>query len=197
MNTNTCNISNCNASNQLKEFVINDKVFKETISWQVIQQRISEIAKQINIDYQGKQPTFLIAMKGAMFFGVELLKEIQLPCIVEVISAKSYGTNMQSVPDNVAVQHHNIKLENKDVIIVEDIVDTGYTIKKLLEVINNQNPKSIAVAALIAKPEKFCIDVKIDYLGFTVSPEFIIGCGMDYDEFGRNLKGIYTLSVDE
>ena len=182
-----------NASNESDECVINNKIFRKTISWQAVKQRVAEIAKQINIDYQGRRPTFVIAMKGAMFFAVELLKEIEVDCIVEIISAKSYGANMQSTPDNLTVQCYDIEIKNKDIIIVEDIVDSGYTMKKILEIINNESPNSIAIATLIAKPEKFCVDIKIDYLGFSVSPEFIVGCGMDYDEFGRNLKGIYTL----
>ncbi|MPM71294.1 Hypoxanthine phosphoribosyltransferase [bioreactor metagenome] len=135
---------------------------------------------------------FLIALNGAMFWAVELLKEINLQCKLETIHAKSYGNAMQS-DGNVSVMYNNMDLENKDIIIIEDIVDTGYTMQKLLETINIQKPKSVAIAALITKPEKIVINIKIDYLGFAIPPEFIIGCGMDYKEFGRNLRGIYRL----
>ena len=176
----------------MEEYVINKLIFKKTISENEIDKAVSKIAKKINKDYQNSQPCFLITMKGAIFFGVELLKQIKLPCTIDVISAKSYGEKMKSNGE-VSIYHSNLDLKGKDVILIEDIVDTGYTLEKLLKTINSFSPKSVKVASLIAKPEKFCVDVHIDYLGFSVKPEFIIGYGLDFNELGRNLRGIYTL----
>jgi hypoxanthine phosphoribosyltransferase len=177
----------------MEKYTINKLTFKKTISEEKINEKIAEIAKKINEDYKNSQPCFLITMKGAIFFAVEILKQIEIPCTIDIISAKSYGEKMKSNPGEVSIQHNNLDLKGKDVILVEDIVDTGYTLEKLLKTLNFFSPKSVKVATLLAKPDKFCVDVHIDYLGFSMSPEFIIGFGLDFNEFGRNLKSIYTL----
>lgn len=177
-----------------KKYTINKLSFVQTITEQEVSGVIAKIAQRINEDYKGKQPCFLITMKGAIFFGVELLRQIDLPCTLDVISVKSYGKKMKSNPSDISIHHENLDLRGKDVILVEDIVDTGYTLEKLLKTLEQFQPKSLAVASLVAKPEKYCVNVRIDYLGFSLSPEFIIGSGMDFNEQGRNLKGIYSLT---
>ncbi len=178
-----------------RKYQINHLNFKPYLSEREVDSAIKKIAEDINKDYKERTPVFLITLKGAMFFGVKLLQNIELDCKVEVIAAKSYGSNMHSC-GKVEVQESSINLKEQDVIIVEDIIDTGYTIDKLLKTIQKHDPRTVAVASLVAKPEKFCVDININYLGFSVPPNFIIGSGMDYDERGRNLSGIYILEND-
>jgi len=175
-----------------EEYVINNLVFVPFISKNEIDDAIIKIASRINKDYKNKTPLFLITLKGAIFFAADLLRFIKIDCEIETISAKSYGEKMET-SGKVKVMLENIDLTGKDIIILEDIVDTGLTLEKLKQVINLRSPRSISVASLLAKPEKFCVDVKIDYLGFSIPPRFVIGNGLDFDERGRNLSGIYVL----
>jgi len=177
----------------IKKYSINKLTFVQTITEQEVSKVISKIAQKINEDYKGKQPCFLITMKGAIFFGVDLLRQIELPCTLDIISVKSYGEKMQNHPSDISIYYENLNLKGKDVILVEDIIDTGYTLEKLLKTLEQFQPKSISVASLVAKPEKYCVNVRIDYLGFSLPSNFIIGSGMDFNEQGRNLKGIYSL----
>ncbi len=177
-------------------YKINNLNFVPLISESEVHKTILDISKQINEDYKNSVPVFLITLKGAVFFAVKLLENIELDCEIEVISAKSYGSEMKS-SGNVIINVADLNLENRDVIIIEDIIDTGYTMDKLLPIIHKQSPRSVAIASLLAKPEKMCVDIKINYLGFNIPSDFIIGSGLDFDEKGRNLAGIYVLQENK
>jgi len=173
-------------------YTIDNYVFQQIIDSSTINNRIIEIAKQINKDYQNKEPLFLIVLTGGMFFGMELLKHIKLNCKYSAISAKSYGDAMIS-SGNVAIDMFNCNLINEDIILVDDIIDSGLTMTKIAERIKQQNVSSISIATLINKPDCNKSKVKLDYVGFNLGDEFLIGCGLDYKGYGRNLTGIYSL----
>ena len=173
-------------------YQIDNYIFKKNIDVVEINKKIKKIAEQINIDYQDKTPLFLITLAGGIFFGVELLKHIKLKCKCEVISAKSYGKNMKS-SGNVAIEMFNCEIENEDVILIEDIVDTGLTMTKVIKEIQNRNPASLSIATLINKPICNKYELTLNYVGFNLGSEFIVGCGLDYKGYGRNLDSIYSL----
>lgn len=174
------------------EIIIGDHSFKQFISKGKIEKRIRELAFEINNDYHRKELVFLITLKGAIFFAVDLLKKVKVPVCIETIIAKSYGNNLESA-GKVNFFINSELLRNKDVLIVEDIVDTGLTISTIIEEVKKFEPKSIEVATFLIKPENLKFDIKIKYFGFKIPKDFVIGYGLDYAEFGRNLTTLYIL----
>jgi hypoxanthine phosphoribosyltransferase len=169
---------------------INDLQFKPFIGNEKIQHRILEIANQINLDYKDKNPILLITLKGSIIFAADLIREINLDLQIETIIAKSYGAHIESL-GNVEVIENKIDFVDRDIIIIEDIVDTGRTMIALIERLKTYNPGSIEICTLLFKPDKLESKLNIKYVGFEISPLFVVGYGLDYDEKGRNLKDIY------
>ncbi len=169
-----------------------DKKFKVYISPQEIDDKISIIADSINSDYKDKSPVFLTILNGAVVFATDLLRKINLDCEIEFLSAKSYGNAMQT-SGKVDLKHYGLNLKDRDVIIVEDIVDTGHTMTKLYENLKQYEPKSIKSASLLSKPAMRQVEVKVHYLGFEIEPVFVVGYGLDYASKGRQLPAIYKL----
>ena len=166
-----------------KNILENVKVLYEE---EVLQKRIAQLAKQIDADYKGKTVTVISVLIGAVFFTVDLVTKMKTPIELEVMQVSSYeGTE--------STQKINIKkdldqsIAGKDVLIVEDIIDTGYTLKYLKEYLMMQKPNSLKLAVLADKKERRKVDVKIDYTGFVIPNKFVIGYGFDYNEIGRNL----------
>ncbi len=174
----------------LNKIALNGKVFHKFISRDIIKDTVSKIACQINKDYESKTPVFLIVLKGSVFFGADLLREINLECSMETIRAKSYGKEMHS-SGKVDLFIENLNLKGKDLIIVEDIVDSGLTLKTLIERIKETNPASIEVASFLFKPDSVEVDLNIKYIGIKIPSDFVLGYGLDYAELGRNLQDIY------
>ena len=172
-----------------------DKQFEIAYSYAELQSTISEMANKINNDYKDKEITFLIVLKGAMPFAVDLMKSINNNCIVETISAKSYGNEMES-SGTVQIFPENLDVKNKDVVILEDIVDTGRTLKALKEKLWEQKPKSVEIATLFSKPAQRVVEIDVKYIGIEIPPIFIVGYGLDYAEQGRQLPAVYQLSMD-
>ncbi|MFN3307105.1 MAG: hypoxanthine phosphoribosyltransferase [Candidatus Kapaibacteriota bacterium] len=183
-------------SNQVKfrknELRIYDKKFVKFISYSEIINRIKLISDEIKRDYKGKEPVIVVILKGAIFFATELLKNLDFPLRVETLKAKSYGNRMKS-SGNVELFITCEDLEGRDIILVEDIIDTGLTISTVVKELLNYKPNSIKIATLLLKTEKFKVDLKIDYCGFEIPDRFVIGFGLDFAELGRNLKHIYIL----
>lgn len=175
-------------------YEINNKKFKIFIPAEKITQRIKELGFQISKDYSGKKPLFLIILKGSIFFASDLLRLIELDCRIETISVKSYGNEMKSSGNVEVGMASNIDFTGQDIIIIEDIVDTGTTLNYLINKISEYRPASLEVAALLVKPEQNKYDIKVKYMGFEVPPAFIIGYGLDYAEKGRQLPDIYALA---
>lgn len=173
-----------------KEISINNLTFKPYISEKEISKRVKEIGKQINNDYKDKFPILLLTLKGAIIFGADLIREISVPSQIETIIAKSYGILTQS-SGNVQVIENKIDFNNRHIIIIEDIVDTGLTMKSLIARLNQYSPKSIEICTLLFKPTNMEVPLSIKYVGFEIEPLFVVGYGLDYAESGRNLKDIY------
>lgn len=175
---------------------VHDRAFKPFISAQEIEEMVQKIANTINADFASEELTALVIMKGAMFFASDLLRKIHVPVKVETLRAHSYGDNMLSsgsvfIPESVA------DLSGQNVLIIEDIVDTGTTIAELIKHIAGQTPKSITVAALLSKPQMHSQVLSIDYVGAEIPPAFVVGYGMDYAGYGRGLDAIYVVVEPE
>jgi hypoxanthine phosphoribosyltransferase len=159
----------------------------------VIRARVKELAVQISKDYSEREPVFLGVLKGAVFFLVDLMREMTIPLKIDFISAASYGSGMSSSGSVKLNKDFKVPIEDKHVILVEDIVDTGLTVAKVLKMLRDQGPVSIKLCALIDKLERRDMDIVIDYCGFQVKEGFLIGYGLDYNEQYRYLKDIYIL----
>jgi hypoxanthine phosphoribosyltransferase len=176
----------------MKTIKILDKNFRESITAREIQIRIEQLAKQINQDFSGKEVDFLVVLNGAFMFAAELLKKIHLNCRVLFLRLSSYEGTASS--GNVKqIIGLNESIANKNVVILEDIIDSGNTINSLIDRISTQNATEIRIASLLFKPGSYLKQNKIHYIGFEIPNDFIVGYGLDYDGFGRNLESIYTI----
>lgn len=182
--------------NLVKTIEVYDKKFEMAFSADKIQAEIRTIAAQINKDYKDKTITFLIVLKGAMPFACDLMKSIECNCIVETITAKSYGNEMES-SGTVKISPKNLDVFGKDIIIIEDIVDTGRTLKALSELLISNKPNSLEIATLFSKPAQRVVEIDVKYIGIEIPPIFIVGYGLDYAEQGRNFSAVYQLCADD
>ncbi len=167
--------------------------FKVYITAEEIDNIISRIAIQINEDYKDKSPVFLTILNGAVLFATDLIRKINLDCEIEFLSAKSYGSSMQS-SGIVELQSYGLNIKDRDVIIVEDIVDTGHTLTNLYNNLHQFEPKSVKTACLLSKPAMRKVEVEVHYIGFEIEPVFVVGYGLDYANKGRQLPAIYKLT---
>ena len=177
----------------MKQVKLKDKEFGVSIPAEKIQSIISEIAQKINTDYKDKNvPLFISILNGSFMFTADLFKHIDFTCEVTFLKLTSYrGTSSTgSVRQLIGV---NESIEGRDVIVLEDIVDTGITIEQILGQLKSFEPASVKVASLLFKPEAYQKEMKIDYIGMEIPNDFIVGYGLDYDGLGRNLADIYTL----
>lgn len=168
---------------------MSDKI-RILISEEEINQRIEEIGKQISEDYAGKNIHLICVLKGGVFFTCELAKRISTSLSMDFMSISSYGDEQQSSGVVKIVKDLDEPLEGKDVLIVEDIIDSGRTLNYLIEILHKRNPNSIRLCTLLDKPERRVVDVKVDYVGFNIPDEFVVGYGLDYKQIYRNLPYI-------
>ena len=154
-----------------------------------IQKRIKELAEKIDSDYKGKEVVIISILKGAVFFTVDLVKKMKTPIILEVMQVSSYN-GTESTGKISIIKDLSFDIERKDVIIVEDIIDTGYTLKVLKENLLARNPNSLKIAVLLDKKERRKVEVLVDYVGYEIPNKFVVGYGFDVDERGRNLPYI-------
>lgn len=169
--------------------------FKVLISKDEIENRLCNLAEEIEKDYKDKEITVVCVMRGACFFAVNLTLKIKNSIKYEFIELSSYNDKTESSGKIKVINDLRSSIENKDVLIIEDIIDTGKTMDFLVKYLKNKNPKSIKICVLADKPERRIIDVKADYIGFTVPNKFIIGYGFDVDNKYRNLP--YIAYLDE
>jgi hypoxanthine phosphoribosyltransferase len=155
-----------------------------------VNKKIKEIGAQINKDYAGKSVHLICVLKGAAFFACELAKRIELPVSLDFMSVSSYGDATESSGVVKIVKDLDEPLEGKDVIIVEDIVDSGRTLGYLMEMLKRRNPSSLTACTLLDKPERRVVDVDVKYTGFDIPDEFVVGYGIDYAQKYRNLPYI-------
>lgn len=174
---------------------LNDKAFDVFIQEEEILKEISDLANRINTDYKGQEVTFMAILNGAFMFAADLLKSIIIPCEISFVKVSSYhGTTSTGRVDELIGL--NADLGNKNVIILEDIVDTGITIDKIITLLASENLKSVKVCTLLYKPSAFLGKKAPEYVGFSIPNAFVVGYGLDYDEKGRNLREIYQLKED-
>lgn len=157
--------------------------------------RVREIGAQVSKDYEGKQVHLICVLKGGVFFTCELAKRITVPVSLDFMSVSSYGADTKSSGIVKIVKDLDEPLEGKDVLIVEDIIDSGRTLSYLIEILKKRNPNSIRLCTLLDKPERRVKDVKVDYVGFNIPDEFVVGFGLDYDQKYRNLPFIGVVEV--
>lgn len=171
---------------------VHDKQFIPYLSEAVIQEKIGELAAQINIAYAGKRPLFVAILNGSFMFAADLFKQITIDAEISFIKLASYkGT--KSTGQVLTAIGLDADLHNRHVIIVEDIIDTGKTLHSFLPQLHHQQPASVALAILLHKPEATEYPLTIDYCCFSIPNKFVVGYGLDYDGLGRNLKEIYQL----
>lgn len=176
----------------MKTVRVKDLEFSLSVTAREIDTIITGMAEQINRDYAGKNPLFLAVLNGAFIFAADLIRKVTVPCEVSFVKFASYSgmVTTHKVKELIGV---NEALAGRHVIIVEDIVDTGITMDKLISDIHSKSPASVKLACFCFKPAAFQKKFGIDYLGMSIPNEFIVGYGLDYDGFGRNLPEIYTL----
>ncbi len=171
---------------------VNGKTFKTSITEEQIKLRVKEVAGQISKDFEGKNPLLLGVLNGAFIFAADLMREMTIPCEISFVKLASYqGTVSTGKVQEVLGINEN--LTGRHVIIVEDIVDTGRTMKQMIESLGTRNPASVHICTLFVKPEKLEEPLNIEYSAFSIPNDFILGYGLDYDQQARGLKEIYTL----
>lgn len=171
---------------------VHDKAFDIYLSETTIQAKVAELAQQINEDYAGKKPLFIAVLNGAFMFAADLFKHLTIDaeiCFIKLVSYKG----MKSSGHVTTAIGLDQDLYNRDVVIVEDIVDTGKTLGLFIPKLQHQHPASLKIAALLHKPEATKHPLDISYVGFTIPDKFVVGYGLDYDGLGRNLKEIYQV----
>jgi hypoxanthine phosphoribosyltransferase len=171
---------------------VHNKEFIPYISALEIDKEIKRVAKEINRDYEGKKPLFIAILNGAFIFAADLFKKINVEAEICFIKLASYK-GVKSTGKVITAIGLDTEIYNRDVVIVEDIVDTGKTLWQFLPTLEHQHPASLKIAALLHKPSATVHELNIDYLGFTIPDKFVVGYGLDYDGLGRNIKEIYQL----
>ena len=166
------------------------ETIKILLTEEEVNKKIKELGEQINKDYAGKSVHLICVLKGASFFTCELAKRIELPVSLDFMSVSSYGDATESSGVVKIVKDLDEPLEGKEVIIVEDIIDTGRTLSYLMEILRKRNPNSLTVCTLLDKPERRLVDVDVRYTGFNIPDEFVVGYGIDYAQKYRNLPYI-------
>ena len=171
---------------------VHDKEFETFIESERIQTRVKEIAAMINIEYNGKRPIFIGILNGALLFMADLVKHISIECELALIKVSSYS-GTQSTGNVRSLIGLKESIKGRDVIIVEDIIDTGDTALYIINELKKQEPASLKFATILFKPTALKQDIKPDYVGFEIPPDFVVGYGLDYNGLGRNLNDIYKL----
>ncbi len=175
---------------------MSDKI-KELLSEEEVDNRIRQLGEQITKDYEGQEVFLICTLKGASFFACELAKRITLPLTLDFISVASYGDGKQSSGEVRMIKDLDESIEGKNVIVVEDIMDTGRTLSYLMEILKKRHPRTLKLCALLDKPERRVVDIQADYTGFQVPDLFVVGYGLDYAQRYRNLPFIGVVENEE
>ncbi len=170
-----------------------DKTFKIMIDAQTIQQRIAELGAQINASFSSKNPVFIGILNGSFLFMADLIKQVEVDCEIAFMKVSSYHGGMES--QRVITEDYELKMDiaNRHLIIVEDIVDTGTTVRFIMDRLQAKNPASISVATLLYKPDAMEHQLDLKYVAFEIENKFVVGYGLDYKGLGRNLNEIYQV----
>ena len=162
-----------------------------------VEKRISEMADEINRAYAGKSLHLVCVLKGGAFFMCELAKHLNMPVSIDFMSVSSYGSATKSSGVVKIVKDLDEPIKDKDVLVVEDIVDSGRTLSYLMEMLRDRGPKSLHLCTLLDKPERRVVEVNVDYTGFQIPDKFVVGYGLDYDQHYRNLPYIGVVEFDD
>jgi hypoxanthine phosphoribosyltransferase len=162
-----------------------------------LQQRVAELGAQITSDYRGRELFFMGVLKGAVFFVADLMREIDLPCEVDFMAVSSYGSFTDSSGVVRILKDLDAPIEGRDVLIVEDIVDSGLTLGYLLRSLRSRNPRSLEVCALLVKPQRRKVELPIRYVGFEIPDRYVVGYGLDLEQRYRNLPYVAALDADQ
>jgi len=172
-----------------------DQKRKLLISPEKIQKRVLEMGKEISEKYSDKDPIFIGVLNGSFMFMADLLRSISIDCEMDFIKVRSYVGKKSSGTIQL-IKDISADVTNRHVILVEDIIDSGHTIQFLMERVISALPKSVSIATFLIKPDIAKIDFAVDFIGFEIPPEFVVGYGLDYDQKLRHLKGVYSLESD-
>lgn len=176
----------------MDEVTIKDKTFKTFIPEAEILTRVKAVAEKINHDFADKNPLLLAVLNGSFVFAADLMRYITIPCEISFVKLASYQ-GIASTGEIKEVIGINEDITHRAVIIVEDIVDTGATMKRMVETLGTRHPASIDICTLLLKPGKLRVPLDIKYIAIEIPNDFIVGYGLDYDQQGRNLRDIYTI----
>ncbi|MBO4800285.1 MAG: hypoxanthine phosphoribosyltransferase [Bacteroidaceae bacterium] len=176
----------------MKKIQVKDKSFAISIPEAEILKQVQRVAAEINRDFAGREPLFLPVLNGSFIFAADLLREITLSCEVSFIKLASYS-GVRSTGEIREVIGLASDITGRDVIIVEDIIDSGLTMAHMIETLERHNPASISVCSLLVKPDALKVQIPIHYRAMDIPNDFIVGYGLDYDGFGRNTRDIFTL----
>jgi hypoxanthine phosphoribosyltransferase len=177
--------------------IVNGDRFVLYLTEEQIQQRVKELAARINEDYRDKTPIFIGILNGSFIFFSDLIREITVDCEVDFFKLSSYGDAKISSGQVKLLKDLNCQVEGRDIIVVEDVIDSGLSIDFIKKLIMKENPRSLRVVTLLLKKSVAKIDFPIDYVGFEIPPAFVIGYGLDYAQKVRNLRSIYRLESNE
>ena len=176
----------------MNTITIKDKTFKTFIPEEEILKNVKAVAERINNDLAGKNPLFLAVLNGSFMFAADLMRYVNIPCEISFVKLASYqGTTSTGVIKEVIGLNED--LNGRTVVIVEDIVDTGLTMKRMIETLGTGSPEAVHVCTMLLKPGKLQVPLDIEYVAMEIPNDFIVGYGLDYDQQGRNLRDIYTL----
>ena len=170
---------------------------KEMLTEDAVNKRIRELGEKISEDYAGQEIRMICGLKGGSFFMCELAKRISVPVSIDFMSVSSYGGDTKSSGVVKIVKDLDESITGKDVLVVEDIIDSGRTLSYLMAMLRDRGPKSLKLCTLLDKPDRRVIDVKVDYTGFEIPDEFVVGYGLDYDQLYRNLPYIGMIEFED
>lgn len=176
----------------MKEIRILDKIFRELITEKAIQERIEALAGQVSKDLAGKDVVFLGILNGAFLFAADLFRRIDIQARISFVKLASYeGTSSSGSIKELIGWNEDIK--NKTIVVIEDIVDTGNTLERIVDELVIRKVSEVKIATMLHKPDAYTKDIPLDYVGFEIPNDFVVGYGLDYDGYGRNLPSVYTL----
>ena len=171
---------------------IHDKVFRTSYSEAEILQHVKAVADRLNKDMEGKNPLFLAVLNGSFIFAADLMRMITIPCEISFVKLASYQGTLSTgkVKEVIGI---NEDITGRTVVIIEDIVESGLTMKRMIDTLGTRNPESVHICTLLLKPEKLEVNLNVEYAAMEIPNDFIVGYGLDYNLQGRNLREIYTL----
>ena len=171
---------------------IHDKVFRTSYSEAEILQHVKAVADRLNKDMEGKNPLFLAVLNGSFIFAADLMRMITIPCEISFVKLASYQGTLSTgkVKEVIGI---NEDITGRTVVIIEDIVESGLTMKRMIDTLGTRNPESVHICTLLLKPEKLEVNLHVEYAAMEIPNDFIVGYGLDYNQQGRNLREIYTL----